>query len=67
MLLMQILLILANLGIFHINSFACVIYLYLLTKLSNMNVENIIAVLFCCSQSQITCNSLQLIPKWHLL
>ena len=64
---MQILLILASLGIFHLNSFACVIHLYLLTKLANTNVEDVLAVLFCHLQTitnhicLILCNVL--IPK----
>lgn len=46
MLLMQILLILVSLGIFHLNSFACVIHLYLLTKLANTNAEDILQLYF---------------------
>lgn len=46
MLLMQILLILVSLGIFHLNSFACVIHLYLLTRLANTNAEDILQLYF---------------------
>lgn len=48
---MQILLISASLGIFHLNSFVCVTHLYLPTKLANTNVEDILAVLFCYLQA----------------
>jgi len=51
MLLMQNLLVLACLRIFHLNSLACAIHLYLLTKLANTNAEDVLAVLFCYLQT----------------